>query len=111
MSDLFITIRNQNDNAMTSIEGVAFVAIIKQDGSILDRKTVGLRYADAQFPNLPPGKYTAVAFHQAVNPLEASETVILAEDELLEVRFIYLEPERQLLKTRINRFPFDYSKY
>lgn len=63
MSDIFITIRNQNENAMTSVDGVIFVAILKQDGTVVGQKSVNLRYADAQFANLEPGKYTAVAFH------------------------------------------------
>ncbi|MBW4495825.1 MAG: hypothetical protein KME26_22665 [Oscillatoria princeps RMCB-10] len=45
MSDIFITIRNQNENAMTSVEGVAFLAILRQDGTVVDRKPVNLRYA------------------------------------------------------------------
>ena len=85
MSDIFVTIRNQNQNAMTSIDGVVFVAILQQDGTLLAQKPVNLRYADAQFANLEIGQYTII--------------------------FIYLEPERQLLKVRINRFPLDFSTY
>jgi hypothetical protein len=92
---------------MTSVEGVAFVAILKQDGSMVGQKPVNLKYADAQFSELSPGNYTAIAFHQSVNPPEASQDVTLLENELLEVRFIYLEPERQLLRIRVNHFPFD----
>ena len=111
MSDIFITIRNQNENAMTSVDGVIFVAILKQDGTVVGQKSVNLRYADAQFANLEPGQYTAIAFHQSVNPPEASSFVTLLEDELLEVRFIYLEPERQLLRVKIQRFPFNFDNY
>jgi len=111
MSDIFITIRNQNDNAMTSVGGVPFVAILRQDGSILAQKPVGLRYADTQFPSLPPGEYTAVAFHDSVNPPEASQDITLSADELLEVRFIYLEPERQLLRIRVIHLPFDMGSF
>lgn len=107
MSDIFITIRNQNDNAMTSVDGMAFVAILKQDGSIVDRKLVGLRFADAQFPNMPPGQYTAIAFHESVNPPSASQEVTLLASELLDVRFQYLEPERQLLRVIVQHIPFD----
>jgi hypothetical protein len=111
MSDIFVTIRNQNQNAMTSIDGVVFVAILQQDGTILVQKPVNLRYADAQFANLEIGQYTVIAFHQSVNPPEASQDVTLQENELLEVRFIYLEPERQLLRIKIHHFPLDFNTY
>ena len=111
MSDIFVTIRNQNANTMTSVDGVIFVAILKQDGTIIQQKSVNWRYADAQFANLESGQYTVIAFHQSVNPPEAQQNVTLLEDELLEVRFIYLEPERQLLRIQLNRFPFDFNTY
>ncbi len=111
MSDIFVTIRNQNENTMTSVDGVIFVAILKQDGTIIQQKSVNWRYADAQFANLESGQYRVIAFHQSVNPPEAQQSVTLLEDELLEVRFIYLEPERQLLRIQLNRFPFDFNTY
>lgn len=111
MSDIFITIRNQNENAMTSVDGVIFVAILKQDGKIIQQKSVNLRYADAQFANLDSDEYTVIAFHQSVNPPQAQKSVNLLENELLEVRFIYSEPERQLIRIRVNRFPFDFNSY
>lgn len=107
MSDIFIAIRNQNGNAMTSVGGVAFIAILRQDGTMIDRQTVDVRYAEAQFINLPAGEYTAVAFHESVNPPEASQKVTLAADEILQVRFIYLEPEQQLLRIFVQHYPFD----
>ncbi|MCT7975848.1 hypothetical protein [Laspinema olomoucense] len=111
MSDIFISIRNQNGYAMTSVEGVAFIALVRQDNIVLDRQTVSLRYAMAQFGNVPPGKYIAVAFHESVNPPEATQEVTLAEDELLQVTFTYLEPERQLLRVFVQHYPFDMSSY
>lgn len=38
------------------------------DGIVLAEKPVHGRWADAQFPDLPPGNYTAIAFHESVNP-------------------------------------------
>jgi len=111
MSDIFISIRNQNDNAMTSVDGVAFIAILRQDGTTLDRQTVELRYADAQFANIPPGEYTAVAYHESVNPPEASQDVTIGADELLQVKFIYLEPERQLLRIFVQHIPFEMGSF
>jgi hypothetical protein len=107
MSDIFITIRNQDGYAMASYQGTLFVAIAQQDGTAIGEKPVNWRWADAQFPDLPPGEYTAIAFHESVNPPEASQDVTLGANELLEVRFIYLEPEQQLLDIRIRTFPLD----
>ncbi|OJJ15738.1 hypothetical protein BI308_24130 [Roseofilum reptotaenium AO1-A] len=107
MSDIFITIRNQEGYAMASHQGTLFVAIIQQDGTLISQKPVNWRWADAQFPDLPPGQYTAIAFHESVNPPETSQDVTLGANELLEVRFIYLEPEQQLLDIRIREFPLD----
>ncbi len=94
---------------MTSIEGHVFVAILKKDGTEVDRQSVSLRYAMAQFVSVPPGDYTAVAFHESVNPPEASQDITLVTDELLQVTFTYLEPERQLLNIFVQHYPFDMS--
>ena len=75
MSDIFVSIRNQDEYAMTSVAGVAFVAILQQDGITLRQTPVDLFFANAQFENIPPGNYTVVAFHQSVNPLESSQFV------------------------------------
>ncbi|TVQ51836.1 MAG: hypothetical protein EA366_14850 [Spirulina sp. DLM2.Bin59] len=107
MSDIFISIRNQDGYAMASNQGNLFVAILQQDGTLIDQKHVNWRWADAQFPDLPPGDYTAIAFHESVNPPEAAQNVTLGVNELLEVRFIYLEPEQQLLQVYTNTFPLE----
>ncbi|MEA5420362.1 hypothetical protein VB712_14110 [Spirulina sp. CCNP1310] len=107
MSDIFISIRNQDGYAMPSTQGTLFVAILQQDGTLISQKPVNWRWADAQFPDLPPGDYTAIAFHQSVNPPEARQNVTLAIDTLLEVQFIYLEPEQQLLKITVASIPLD----
>lgn len=109
MSDIFVTIRNQDGNAMTSVDGVIFLAILRQDGTTIARKPVNLRYADAQFANLEPGEYIVRAFHQSINSSEASQEIVLEKQELLEVRFIHLKPERQLLTISINRYPFSFN--
>ncbi|MEY3867022.1 MAG: hypothetical protein ACRCT1_05605 [Microcoleaceae cyanobacterium] len=38
ISDIFVSIRNEDGIAMTSVEGVAFVAILKRDVTIIDRQ-------------------------------------------------------------------------
>jgi hypothetical protein len=35
MSDIFVTIRNQSKVAMTSIDGIAFVTLLTQEGRVL----------------------------------------------------------------------------
>ncbi len=109
MSDIFVSRSNQDGIAMTSVEGVAFVAILRQDGTIIDRQTVSLQYADAQFARISPGEYTVIAVHESVNPSEARENFTLATDELVQVKFTYLEPERQLLRIFVQHYPFDMS--
>jgi hypothetical protein len=66
-----------------------------------------LRFADAQFYNFPLGKCTVVARHPALNLAEAEQEVDLSEREILEVRYIYLEAERQLLRVQISSFNMD----
>lgn len=101
MSDILIVIRNEAGVAMTSIEGVAVIALVKKDGLIYDEQPVNLRFADAHFYNLPLGNYIAVAKHSELNPSEAEQEIELSDRELLEVRYIYLEVERQLLTIQV----------
>lgn len=109
MSDIFASIRNQDEYAMTSLEGVAFVAILQQDGTLLRQTGVDLFFANAQFENIPSGNYTLVAFHPSVNPLEASQNITIKDNEIVQVKFIYLEPERQLLRISVQHYPYDLS--
>ena len=107
MSDIFVTIRNESGVAMNSIDGESVIAIVKKDGLIYDEQPVSLRFADAQFYNFPLGKCTVVAKHSALNPAEAEQEVELSNREILEVRYIYLESERQLLRVEINSYSMD----
>jgi hypothetical protein len=94
---------------MTSIEGIPIVVLVrKQDGLIYDEQAVSLRYADAHFYNLPLDTYIVIARHSLTNLEEASQEVILSARELVTVRFIYLEPERQLLRIEVSRYSMDY---
>ncbi len=98
MSDIFVMIRNQDHSALTSIDGVAFITLLQQDGQVLTKEIVELIYADAGFDDLPPGQYTVVVKHERVEPKEAPyDVVINAEDEVILLTFVYLEPERVLL--------------
>lgn len=51
----------------------------------------------------------SIAVHESVNPSEAQENFTLATDELVQVKFTYLEPERQLLRIFVQHYPFDMS--
>ena len=107
MSDILIVIRNEAGVAMTSIDGVAVIALVKKDELIYDEQSVNLRFADAHFYNLPLGNYIAVAKHPALNPPEAEQEVELLARELLEVRYIYSEAERQLLRIQVTSHSLD----
>lgn len=52
MSDIFVMIRNQDNSALTSIDGIAFVTLLCQDGQVLAQEVVELIYADAGFDDL-----------------------------------------------------------
>ncbi len=107
MSDVFISIRNQNGNALTSVGGIPFVANLKQDGQILAQQVVDLRFATAHFYDLPLGQYITSVRHELVSPQEANQDVTLSVDELIQVVFVYLELERILLRIRTRFIPLE----
>jgi hypothetical protein len=101
VSDIFVMLRNQDNVALTSIEGIAFVTLLQQDGRMIAEETVELIYADAGFDDLPLGKYTVVVRHNAVEPREVSYEVTIADaSEVIFLTFVYLEPERVFLKVQ-----------
>ena len=98
MSDIFVMTRNQDNIALTSINGIAFVALLLQAGQVLAEETVELIYADAGFDDLPIGEYTVIVRHDRVEPQSAKCHVkISSENEVILLTFVYLEPERVLL--------------
>jgi hypothetical protein len=101
VSDIFVMLRNQDNLALTSIDGIAFVTLLRQDEWIVAEELVELIYADAGFDDLPLGKYTVVVRHKSVEPLEVKyEVTIAAEDEVVFLTFVYLELERVFLKVK-----------
>jgi len=99
MSDIFVMIRNQDNNALTSIDGIAFVTLLRQDGQPLAEETFDLIYADAGFDDLPVGEYTVVVKHELVEPQQATcDVKIISEDEVILLTFVYLEPEWVFLR-------------
>lgn len=107
MSDIYVVIRNQDNVAMTSVEGEAVKVSIRREELIYDEQAVSLRFADAHFYNFPLGRCTIVAKHPALNPGEATQNVELLPEQALRVRFIYLEAERQLLRVEVIVEPLD----
>lgn len=99
MSDIFVRVCNQDNNALTSIDGIAFVTLLQQDGKVLAEETVELIHADAGFDDLPVGQYTVVVKHERVEPQAVAYGVTInTEDEVILLTFVYLELERVLLR-------------
>ncbi|WP_293126491.1 hypothetical protein [Microcoleus sp. bin38.metabat.b11b12b14.051] len=99
MSDIFVMVRNQSNVAMTSVDGIAFVTLLTQEGRLLAEEIVDLFEADVNFDELKQGKYTVVVSHEAVEPRSAiCNVTITDEDRVIMVTFVYLELERVLLR-------------
>ncbi len=99
MSDIFVMVRNQNNIAMTSVDGIAFITLLNRDGRILAEETVALMEADAGFDDLAAGQYTVIVRHERVEPRSAMWDVTIGnQDEVIILTFVYLEPERVLLR-------------
>ena len=99
MSDIFVMVRNQNNIAMTSVDGIAFITLLNRDGRILAEETVALMEADAGFDDLAAGQYTVIVRLELVEPRSATWDVTIGnQDEVIILTFVYLEPERVLLR-------------
>jgi hypothetical protein len=104
MADIFVMIRSQENNVLTSIGGEAFVTVLEQGSLVLATETVDLTHADAGFDDIPVGEYTVVVKHNGVEPTAAAYPVtVLSEDEVVLLTFTYLEPERVLLRVKAVR--------
>jgi hypothetical protein len=98
MSDIYVTIRNQENHALTSIDGIAFITLLGQNGQAIAQETIDLIHADAGFDDLPIGQYTVVVRHERVLPQEVTYDVTISTDEqVIILTFVYLELARVLL--------------
>lgn len=98
MSDIYLTIRNQENHTLTSIDGIAFITLLEQNGQAIAQETIDLIHADAGFDDLPIGQYTVTVRHERVLPQEATYDVAISTDEqVIILTFAYLEPARVLL--------------
>lgn len=98
MSDIVVMLRNQNNIAMTSIDGMAWVTLLTQERRVLAEETVDLFEADVNFDDLKKGKYIVAVRHKGLEPPSATCSVkITDEDKVIMLTFVYLELERVLL--------------
>ncbi|NJM90402.1 MAG: hypothetical protein HC847_27975, partial [Hydrococcus sp. RU_2_2] len=85
MAVISIVTRNQNGNALTSIGGIPFVAILQIGEQVIGEQTVELILARTIFDNLSPGSYTAKVRHELVEPPIAQfDVTLMTEEEILE---------------------------
>ena len=99
MPDIFVMVRNQSNNALSSVGGVAFVTLLQQSDRLIDRQPVDWYYADASFDDLPLGEYAVIVAHDRVEPPIIKQIVrLVAPDDIVLLTFIYLEPERVFLR-------------
>ena len=97
MAEIYVAIRNQDRVAMSSVAGELILVLITCDGRFMGQQSASPRNAMATFFNLPAGKYTVIARHPLLQPTEARQDLELAINTIFDVRFIYNEPEHQLL--------------
>ncbi|MGA7934153.1 MAG: hypothetical protein WCA35_11445 [Kovacikia sp.] len=107
MADIIAVIRNQQGAGISSVDGELVIVLLASGGIVLDQQPVMLRSAIAIFANLPPGKYTVLARHPSLSPTEARQDVLLQNNVMLGVKFIYSELERQLIKVEVQEERLD----
>jgi hypothetical protein len=101
MSYLIAVIRNEQGVGMASINGELVIVLLTSEGQVVEQQPVSLTVADAIFSNLPSGRYTVIARHPSLNPTEARQDILLADDTMLGVKYFYAEADRQLLRVEI----------
>jgi hypothetical protein len=107
LSDIIAVIRNQQGAGMSSIEGNPVIVLLTSEGITIDQQPVMLRSAVAIFANLPPGFYTVIARHPLLSPTEARQDIVLQHQQMIGVKFIYAEPDRQLVRIELQEESLD----
>jgi len=102
VSDIIVLIRNERGIGMASVDGEPVIILLSTSGRIIDQQSVRLRVADAIFLDLPPGNYTVIARHPALQPIEARQDVTIPNKAMLGVKYFYIEAERQLLRVELD---------
>ncbi|NJP10000.1 MAG: hypothetical protein HC866_11395 [Leptolyngbyaceae cyanobacterium RU_5_1] len=107
MAEIYVAIRNQDRIAMSSVSGELILVLVTSDGRFMAQQPASLRNAMATFFDLPAGKYSVIARHPSLQPTESRKDLELSINAIIGVRFIYNEPERQLLniETEVSYLP------
>ncbi|MBW4583099.1 MAG: hypothetical protein KME42_26320 [Tildeniella nuda ZEHNDER 1965/U140] len=71
MAEIYVAIWNQNEVAMSSVDGDLIVVLVTNDGRFQAQQSVTVRQATAFFRNLEAGDYTIIARHTSLMPTEA----------------------------------------
>jgi hypothetical protein len=101
LSDIIVVIRNEQGAGMSSIEGDPVIVLLTSEGIAIDQQPVMLRSAVAIFANLPAGFYTVIARHPLLSPTEARQDIVLQRQQMSGIKFIYAEPDRQLVRIEL----------
>jgi hypothetical protein len=97
VSDIYVVIRNQLETAMSSVDGEFLVVMLTVEGIVYRQTNASLRVAAALFQNIAAGSYSILIRHRSLIPTEARCDLVLPEQAIFGVRFIYDEPNRRLL--------------
>jgi hypothetical protein len=98
MADIYIAIRNENNAAMSSVNGEFIVVLVSSDNRFQNQQFVTLQTAMAAFQDLSDGDYTIIARHPDLTPTEARYDVRVAANAILGIRFVYNEVQYRLLR-------------
>jgi hypothetical protein len=101
VSDIIAVTRNQQGVGMSSVDGDLIIVLLTAQGVPIAQQPVMLRSAVAIFANLPAGFYTIFARHPSLNPTEARQDIALRDQQMVGVKFIYSEADRQLIRIEV----------
>lgn len=107
LSDIIAVIRNAQGVGMSSIDGELVVVLLATGGIVIDQQPVMMRSGIAIFGNLPSGSYTVLARHASLDPTESRQDVVLQNNVMLGIKFIYTEPERRLVRIELQEERLD----
>ncbi|PSB29441.1 hypothetical protein [Stenomitos frigidus] len=107
MSDIIAVIRNEQGIGMSSIDGELIVVLLAMEGIVIDQQPVMMRSGIAIFGNLPLGSYTVLARHASLSPTESRQDLVLQNNVMLGVKFVYAESERRLLRIELQEERLD----
>ncbi len=92
---------------MSSIDGELIVVLLAMEGIVIDQQPVMMRSGIAIFGNLPLGSYTVLARHASLSPTESRQDLVLQNNVMLGVKFVYAESERRLLRIELQEERLD----